>query len=211
MRRMRMAAGILFAGLCLWGCGQGGAGAVTDTGEPRAVIEVNKDGSISETIQEGFEAEYYDEEELRNMVLSEVAEFNRSYQPENIQIEKLENEKGMITMELKYSSARAYTAFNTDEYNEKTLFSGTVAEAYEAGYSLDVSMTDPQGEKGIGKEGLLSMGEARILIADQPVRVKLPGKIQYIGEHVTPAGKDKADMQADENGEALGMYYVVYE
>ena len=211
MDKIKVVAVILLVSFWLGGCSREKAMPDISANGSATAIEVNKDGSISETIWESFEAGYYNEEELRTMVLSEVAEFNRAYPESGVLIEQLEYEDGSITMRLKYPSAEIYTAFNTDEYNQNTLFCGTVSQAYEAGYSLDISMTDPKGENTIGKEALLSMGEAKILIADQPVYVILPGKLTYIGEHVIPNGKAEAYMEPGQEEEASRMYYVIYK
>ena len=49
------------------------------------------------------------------------------------------------------------------------------------------------------------------MIAEFPSRVKVTGKILYVGENVAVSGKNRADMQSDENGEALGRYYIIYQ
>lgn len=212
--RIGTAAAILLAGLLLWGCGEQTAKndadiAVENTSS--CAIEVMKDGSIMETITEEFSQEYYDGESLKTMILSEVADFNRSHQNDTISVDKFENKNGRVTVKLRYPSADIYTKYNVDDYNAKTLFIGTVAEAYDAGYSLDISMTDAKGEQTIGKEELLGMGSEKMIISEAPLQIKVPGKILYVGEKVEADGKDEAHMLADENGEAAGKYYVIYK
>ena len=220
MRRsgIGMAAGILLAGLFLWGCGESGtknsAGTETEAVSASAeayVIEVLKDGSIVETITEDFSNEYYDEENLKNMILSEVADFNNGSQEGEVSVDKFENKNGKLTVKMKYPSADIYTAYNTDQYNTGSLFLGTVAEAYDAGHSLDVSLKDIKGDQTIGKDELLDMGSGNILIAEEPMYVKVPGKIMYLGENVVADGKNQAEMKADEDGNTLGKYYVVFK
>ncbi len=216
MRRSRMGtvAVILLTGLLLGGCGEQSekkdADIATESGSS-CVIEVLKDGSIMETITEEFAKEYYDEESLKAMILSEVADFNRSHVNDTISVDKLENKSGKMIVKMRYPSADIYTEYNTDDYNAKALFNGTVAEAYDAGYSLDISMTDAKGETTIGKEELLGMGSEKIIISEAPLQIKVPGKILYVGEKVEADGKDEAYMLTDENGEATGKYYVIYK
>lgn len=208
---------VLLCGAFLWGCGEQ---TVKDDAEvsmegmesaSACAIEVMKDGSIKETITEEFDQEYYDEESLKNMILSEVADFNRNHTEDMISVDKLENKNGMVTVKMSYPSAEIYTEYNTDEYNDGTLFVGTIAQAYEAGYSLDISMTDAKGEKSIGREELLEMGEDNILISQAPLKVKVPGKIMYVGDKVEADDRDEAYMKTNENGEAAGKYYIVYK
>ena len=214
MRRTGMTAGILLAGLLLWGCG----GQTAKNQEEAAIemtsacaIEVMKDGSILETITEEFAKEYYDEESLKSMILSEVADFNRSHESDTISVDKLEHKNGKITVRMRYPSADIYTEYNADEYNAKALFHGTVAEAYDAGYTLDISMTDVKGEQTIDKEDLLGMGSEKMIISEAPLQIKVPGKILYVGEKVEADGKDEVYMLTDEAGEAAGKYYVIYK
>lgn len=216
MRRAGAAAGILLAGLLLWGCGKSGAGE-GDTGNNIAaeeisvsVIEVQKDGSIIETITEDFTKEYYDEEGLRNMVLSEVADFNNGAQ-EAISVDKFENKNGRIVVVMQYPSAEAYTEYNTNAYDNKKLFFGTVAQAYDAGYSMDITLQNvKKEEETVGKEEILAMGDKHILIACEPVQVATFGRILYAGENISVSGKNKAVMQAGEEGESLGEYYLIF-
>lgn len=215
MRRLGTAAGILVTALLLGGCGKNETSNSAETIQAgkisSAVIELQKDGSVVETITEEFTKNYYNEENLKNMLLSEVADYNNGSENGNLSVERFENKDGKLMVQLKYPSTDAYTDYNTNQYNDSTIFCGTVAEAYDAGYSFDISMTDSKGEETIGKEELLGMGENRMLITKVPVRVKLPGKIMYAGENIIVESRNQAIMQADENGDALGTYYIVFK
>ncbi len=205
---------VFLISLILCGCGEGGIKAQEPEGLDAAAgteIEVMKDSSIVETMNEEFGEEYYDETNLRDILLADVESFNEGQEGEGIVVDKFESADGRLMVRVKYPSADVYTAYNTDSYNHKTLFCGTVAEAQEKGYDFDISMTDAKGEKSIGKEDILGMGSSKILIAEFPSRVKVTGKILYVGENVAVSGKNRADMQSDENGEALGRYYIIYQ
>lgn len=212
MRRLGAAAGILLAGLFLWGCGKSNAGGdAAAAGNISATeITVQKDGSIIETITEEFTKDYYKEEELRNMVLSEVADFNNS-EEKAISVDKFEKKNGKIVIVMKYPSAEAYSEYNTNAYDNKMLFFGTVAQAYDAGYSLDITLRNAKNEEEtIGKEEILAMGDRHILIASEPSRVATFGRILYAGENITVTGKNKAGMHEGEEGESLGEYYLIF-
>lgn len=212
MHKLGTAVSILLTAFLLAGCGEDKAPEVmeNETMSLTAIV-VQKDGSIIETITEDFSKDYYNEDNLRSMVLGEVADYNNGSEEGNISVDKFESENGMIVVQMKYPSPEAYKEYNTNQYNDNSFFYGTVAQAYDSGYSVDVLLTDIKGEETIGKEELLDMGESRILITDTPMRVKLPGRIKYAGEHVTVVDKNQALMQADENGEAQGPYYIVFK
>ncbi len=214
MHKMKSAAGILLAGLLLWGCGEKDA----DLGDEMTVeaaeavtseLEVQKDGSIVETLVEDFGKDYYTEDTLKNMILAEVAEFNGSHGEAQVSVGKLEQKNGEVTLQMVYPSAEIYSAYNTDEYNNKSLFCGTVAEADRAGFSLDVTLQDTKGEKTVGKEELLEMGEQYILISENPMLVKVAGKIQYVSSNVTVSGRSEARLSGEDG--AGDKYYIVYK
>ncbi len=214
MRKIRTLILVLFAGLFLMSCGkenvenkvEAESEIVSTTG-----IQVSKDGSIIETIVEDFSSEYYEEESLKNMILSEVAEFNKNSETD-ISVEKFQVKGKEVTVIIKYPSAAVYTQFNKNEYNNKELFYGTIAEAYKDGYSLDVTLQNVKNEEeSIKKDDLLGMGERYILISGEPIKVKTFGKILYIGDHVIPASKNEADMTYDENVESQEKYYLVFD
>ncbi len=212
MRKIGAVAGVLFTGLSLWGCGgsdidnKAQAAASSNT-----VMEVLKDGGIVETITEDFTADYYNEDDLRGMILSEVAEYNRDSE-QDISVDKFENKNGIVTVTMKYPSAEAYTDYNSNQFDSRQLFVGTVKEAYDEGHSLDVILTSADNdEESIGKEELLGMGENHILISEVPFRVKTFGKILYFDDNVVSLGKNEAAMHTDENGESLGKYYIVFK
>ncbi|NLL76402.1 MAG: hypothetical protein GX235_04035 [Clostridiales bacterium] len=212
MRKLGTVAGVVFAGLALWGCGEGDIDSKAEAAAAsNTIIEVQKDGVIVETIAEDFTADYYNEDELRNMVLSEVAEFNKNSE-QDISVDKFENKDGIIKIVMKYPSAEAYTDYNSSEFDNKQLFCGTVKEAYDEGYSLDVTLQSAGNEEeSIGKDELLGMGEKHILISNVPFRVQTFGKILYLGDNVISLEKNKADMETDENGDSLGKYYIVFK
>ncbi len=211
MDKFRWITGMLLISAALWGCGESGTVKETEAGGTGAELEVLKDGSIIETMTETFEKEYYDETNLRDILLAEVTEFNESFPEGDVTVDQFENVDGKLTVSVKYPSADVYSAYNTDPYNNKKLFCGTIAQAQDAGYSFDISMTDAKGEKNIGKDDILGMGSSMVLISESPMLVKVSGKILYVGENVEALGKGKADLKADENGEALGRYYIIYK
>ena len=211
-RKIGMIAGVLLSGLLLSGCIGSDAESKAEAAESsHTIIEVQKDGNIIETITEDFSADYYEEEDLRNMILSEVAEFNRDAEGD-ISVDKLEAKSGTITVRMKYPSADAYTQYNSTPFDNRSLFCGTVAQAYDAGYSLDVALKKVgDEEETIGKEEILGMGERHMLISEVPFRVNTFDKILFVSDNVTLLGKSQADMMADENGESLGKYYIIFK
>lgn len=200
---------VLLFSLC--GCGKNGgsqeAGAAMeaeaeDTGSN--VVTVKKDGVIISTLEEAFAGEYFDEETLKQFVLQEAADYNAEEGDDKVVVKKLEIKKGRASLTMEYKTAEDYAGFNRYPF-----FYGTVAEAYEAGYDLDVTFTEAGYEPeenaaeetpSIQKDELLTMGSRKIIIAqvpkDENLTVKTSGKILYINgaelvkKNVASAGND---------------------
>lgn len=163
--------GVIALGLCA--CGQNGK--IEETS-----LKFEKDGTVVNTIVEDFDETLYKVEDLKSMVLGEVAAFNSTAGADSISVDKLEAEDGKIVLSMTYAGAGEYT-----EFNDSILFSGTVLEAYEAGLDFDITLTSTQEDGGqIGKEEILKMGDYGIIILEEPVKVETASKILYTSDNV---------------------------
>lgn len=213
--------GMLLLCMALAGCGDGKTEGKAEgetkvetekSGETAALsLEIKKDGSVTETIAEDFSSDYYDAEELKNFILSEVAQFNGGPK-EEISVDRFEEKDGFVYVTMTYPSAELYSDYHSGDRSDKLLFFGTVAEAYEAGMDLDVTLRRVKKEEPLGKEALLGMGESHILIAEEPAQVKVFGKIVGASDNVTVTGRKQAvmDRPAEENQTISDRYYIVF-
>ncbi len=223
MKKRNKAAGLLWlplliAVLTLAGCGSSGDGrgesdAGQDTGSSVNLLEIKKDGKLSNTTEEAFEAgEYGEEDALKDYVLRNAAECNEQLGEEQITVKKLEVKKGTVTLVMEYESGEAFGAFH-----DYPFFYGTVAQAYEEGYDLDVELYEAGADGGgasIGREQLLEMGSRNIVIAQLPPRehlsVQTSGKILYISgaEYVK---SNVARLDGPEEGSSRETAYIVFK
>ena len=119
-------------------------------------------------------------EDLKSMVLSEVASYNSVSGEKSISVDKLEADGGKVTVAMTFAGAEKYA-----DFNEKVLFSGTVAEAYGAGYDLNVTLSSTKKDGGqIGKEEILAMNDYGIIILEEPIAVMTQSKIVYASSNV---------------------------
>lgn len=159
--------------LSLCACGQNDATEGTS-------VKFQKDGTVVNTIIEDFDESIYNVDELKSMVLNEVAAFNSSTEEKSISVDKLEAADGKVTVVMTYAGAEKYA-----EFNEKVLFYGTVSEAYAAGLNFDITLNSTKKDGGtIGKEEILSMNDYGIIILEEPVAVTTPTKIVYASSNV---------------------------
>lgn len=164
---------------------------------------IDKNGSITSVIVEGFEEYYYTQEDFENFVRQDVAAYNAGFSDAPISVSKVAVRNEIITVEMKYASAQDYAA-----YNSLPLFIGTVAEAYDAGYDLDVTLNSTtETEKKISKSEILGMGDRNIIIAEENVVYQLPSKALYIGQNEEIL-KNTSVRKAD--GSQAGSLYIIY-
>lgn len=183
MRIRRNTAVILCSILCLVtlisGCGQ--SKVPKELSVP--AISVTGKGKVTAYIVEDFDKDYYDLAELGTMVEDELSKFNESRK-------SAEGEEAVVMVSLTGSEAtempkavlvlefRDITCYR--DYFGMDLFYGTVAQAQEAGYDLNVELTNVKDGTTIGKNEIFGMGNSHILIVQDNVRVFCPGKVQYV-------------------------------
>ncbi len=171
----------------------------------RNTIVVKKDGSVLGAIIEDFSDSKYVSEELKAMLEEEIAAYNAKAGEGRVTLETYEvTEDKKVKVYLEYASFEDYAGFN-----EETFFAGTVSEAYEAGYEF-VDMKNVSGEgAAMGKADVLEKGSMKIVIFEEPVHVRVNGKISYISSGMTVEGKKEA--VADNEEGMTGTFYLMYE
>ncbi len=183
--------------MLLTACGSFGNG----TDETR--IYLNKDGSIHSYITESFDKEYYLQEELQQMILSEAASYNRHTGESRITVEKVEVAEQVATVEMTYAAAEDYSAFN-----DGIFFVGSPAGAAEAGHDLNVVLSNVQNpNETIGEADILAMEDMTLLITDVPERVEFFGKAVYADDHAVLSENQKALLPAEDRG----ISYILFK
>lgn len=194
IRRKRcMIMGVLTAfALSMTACG---AKEDTSAEEAGNSISVAKNGAVESVIVEDFTQSYYSAEDLKSMILDTIDAYQKQSQEAEIALKTCEAADGKVKVVLEYNNAAAYSG-----YNSEALFVGTVKEAYDAGYALDMTLTgtDSEGTQ-ISRKELLNMGDSHIFIMENVIkegtlRVNCYDTILYTGGGVTPVAKKKADI-----------------
>ncbi|MDO5572883.1 MAG: hypothetical protein Q4G60_02760 [bacterium] len=164
-------------------------------------VFVHKDGSITDAIVEEFTAGYYDATELQTMTNKELTAYNQSTgDMKSAVLSQYQVTDGMAKVFIDFKTIQDYAAFNeTDGYF------GTIADAYEAGYDLDVTLKNIADDKTADKNALLEMGKNKILILEEHVDVITYKKILYKSANVDIIN----DTHARISDEAEGFAYIV--
>lgn len=190
--RLLLAAGLT---LLLGGCAFGGE---VDT----TTIIVEKSGAVVEAIVEDFDKDYYNADELEQMIAEEIGDYNKTAGAEQVELDSFEQDEqsGQIRLKIRYATASDYM-----QMNERELFFGTVSQAYEAGYAF-VSMIDQKTNSAVSEADILEMGDKKIVICEEAINIQTPGKITYASQGVTVTDKTAA---LPDDGETLS--YIIYE
>lgn len=172
---------ILCLAAMLTGCGR--EPEVTET-----TIEVKKNGQVVHTIIEDFSESYYNLDELESTIQQACDTYNASAGKEAVVLKAAkENDDHTVTVVMQYADASAYSAFN-----KLALFVGTVKDAFNAGYDLNVTLSSLKGDgEQIGKEDLLKMGEKHIAVVREAVNVRVWDKVRYGSEDVEATANAK--------------------
>lgn len=178
---------------CLVGCGDQASTYNATT------LVVNSDGTFMEVVVETFDKEYYDASEMENFVRNEIREYNLRKVSTQILLEEVEVEDEIAKVTISYKTDEDYR-----EFNEDTLFVGTVREAMEEGYSFDKTFTEYGKTDAISVADVTENGNYGIVITQQSSNIVVPNKILYISENVTTDGKKKAQTGEEEA-------YIVYK
>ena len=193
MKRLKLWLGMVLLICCLTGCGDQVA-----TYDATTLI-VNDDGTFQEVVVEAFDKSYYDASELESFVKKELQEYNLRKVSTQISLEEVKVEEGTAKVTISYKTDEDYR-----EFNEDTLFVGTVKEAMEEGYSFDQTFTEYGKTETVSTAKVTENGNYGIIITQQATDLVVPNKILYISENVTADGKKKAKA----NGEEC---YIIYK
>lgn len=178
------------------------------TGVEGSVITVSKDGTVTDTIREPFDQDYYSQQELQDEVLKAVTSYNSRMGNEAVTVSKVQVDGGVTDVEMKYQSVEDYAAFNRE-----TFFIGTLAQARLAGFDLNKvysAVSDPS--KTMGMTELFNTDGILVLITDTTQTVVMNYKILYASDGVEVADHAKAfRVQSDENNQISKEICVIFK
>ena len=194
MRKMVLL--LLAAALLLAGCGG------NESTEDVTSLDFRKNGEVVHTIVEDFSASYYSLEELQSEVQAQVDAYNKSAGKERITVDSAEVADGVITMVMTFQGAEDYSSFY-----RQALFCGTVRDAFNAGYDLDVSLVSAQEDgASIGRQDILEMGDRHIIVVREPLVIKPYGDILYASADVEISGNTKATVT-----DPQALSYIIFK
>ena len=195
---------LMIAGL-LTGCGK-------SLDADRDTVYVQKKGTVVSAAIADFDKDYYDEEELNAYIDERVENYQNEHGKDSVSIDEFSVEEGIAKLMIKYKGCEEY-----EDFNEVTLFSGTVPQALAEGFDFDAEFTEIEDGKAagtVGKEQVTDT-DAKVIILSEKVDVKVDGTIQYVSsQYTTMKAKDTVSIQLPEevaDGEESTLVYVIYQ
>lgn len=141
----------------------------------KTTIEAKKNGAIVHTIVEDFTEDYYSFDELQQMINDACEEYNSTAGENSVVVESISLDSGVLTAVMRYDDAADYTAFN-----KVPMFTGTIKDAVNAGYNMNVRLYPADGsEVSIGKDELLEMEDLHLMILREEVDVNVWDDVLY--------------------------------
>lgn len=140
-------------------------------------VSLDKAGKLTCTYVEDFTKDFYSEIDLEGEIgaeiEAEVGNYNQKFGSPHLKLELFQVEEGTAKMQLVFDEAKYYT-----DYTGLELFTGTVAEAKEAGYGLEGEFLDTEGSlTDLSLFAGAEHAKALILELDEVMQVEIPGKV----------------------------------
>ncbi len=172
--------------------------------DPDTHLKINKDGSVLSVIHESFQESNYDINEFRTETLSLLDSYNAS-RPDAVKLNKAELlDNGITDVELSFADVNTFADFNGE-----IMYVGIAGKILNSEYSIDVgNMTRMSDQGTMSDADMLALAEEKLLVADIPDRIYLPGKILYFSDNCD-VSEDGRSFRRKEGNEDL--IYVIYQ
>lgn len=166
-------------------------------------ISIDKKGRITEQIVEPFAKDYYNVSELESEFTSAINDINaENDEGKRAILKSIKQENGKVYVNLNFANARAY-----EKLQNQRLFVGTVRDASEMGYGMEVTLKNVKDGNVIGKVELMGMLDKHIIILDEPVRVKCYRQVEYVSANIDIINENEIRVLS----EAGGLAYIVLD
>lgn len=197
MKKVSQIMFVLMAAFLLAGCAM-----EKEVAEQGNSVQIAKDGSIVGTLVNVLDQSYYNADELKTMIESEISQVNTSQGDNAVALEKYDcDSAGNVKVKIKYADSAAYTAFNGG-----TFFSGAAVTAKDT-YGLKGNFLDVKDGKLTTEDAVVSE-DAKVVILSENINVSVPGKIVAITDNVEITGKKSASVGLKDEED---LAYIVYK
>lgn len=175
-------------------------------------VYVEKKGTVIGASIEKMDKDYYKEDELKEFIDEKVEAYQKEHEKNSVKVSDFSVKDGVAELFMKYAGYEEY-----QEFNDVTLFAGTVPQALAAGYDFNTEFTKIKDGKASGEVESSEVTESdyKVVVLSEKIDVKVDGTIKYMSSDFTSIkADDTVSIQLPENAEdgaELSLVYIVYE
>ncbi|WP_075719853.1 hypothetical protein [Roseburia sp. 499] len=175
-------------------------------------VYVQKKGTVIGASIEKMDKDYYKEDELEDFIDEKVEAYQTEHDKSSVKVSDFSVKDGVAELFMKYAGYEDY-----QEFNDVTLFAGTVPQALAAGYDFDTEFTAVKDGKASGEAESSKIKESddKVVILSEKIDVKVDGTVKYISSNYTSMKSDDTVSiklpDSAEDGAELSLVYIVYE
>ena len=173
----------------LAGCAQG------EENYDETTLTVSKNGRVDQHIIESFDRDYYNIDELKDEYEKAVTAYNESIGGDEIKLKKIELKDSKVYVDIAFTGPSDYESFVGEN-----LFVGTVNDAYDNGYTMDVTLKGVKEGDKIGKVRIMGMSDKDIIILSEHVRIRTFKDIAYVSANVDVLSDNEARVLSESDG-----------
>lgn len=175
-----------------------------DSSYDETTISVDKNGVITETIVSAFNKDYYSIDELTNEFNATITKYNASVDDnEAAVLKEITQKDGNVYVNLVFKDKDAYKEVQNEDF-----FFGTIGQAYDNGYRMDVTLKGVANGDKIERVQIMGMSDKHIIIFSEPCKIKTFRPITYVSANVELLG-DKLARSSSESGS--GLCYIILD
>jgi len=205
MKRIRYAIlAVLMLGVSLVGCGP--------VDSESNLIYISKKGQVQTIDVEEFDKSYYSEEDFKTFAQEAIDVYNKSHEVDAITLTEFTVEEQVAKLKMEYKSVADFS-----DFNELTLYQGTVAAAVSEGYLFDVDFSKVEKGEVTGsasRTDILAEDGLSVVIIKANTNVQVDGTIHYVSTaNVTVTAKDMVSIYDEENTSLTSdvCTYIIYK
>ncbi len=150
----------------------------------RTSLQVYGDGTVTETIFDRLDQDWYTGDELQDMIARSMNEYNAENGAGSLNVTEYSDEGGEVRVKLVYKTPEDYV-----RYNNVVFFSGSMLEAEMEGYLFTGPFSSVEGSEIMAKDldasEPLAHKEYSVVVSDGLHAVQVPGKIRYVSSNGT--------------------------
>lgn len=175
-------------------------------------VYVEKKGTVIGASIEKMDKDYYKEDELKEFIDEKVEAYQKEHEKNSVKVSDFSVKDGVAELFMKYAGYEEY-----QEFNDVTLFAGTVPQALAAGYDFNTEFTKIKDGKASGEveSSEITESDYKVVVLSEKIDVKVDGTIKYMSSDFTSIkADDTVSIQLPENAEdgaELSLVYIVYE